>query len=142
MKYRVNKDRCAGWTQKFKIRGGQTVLSGYLRVSLTETGQCHGIVVDVQREGSMGRALMHAFTASMNIGLQSGIPLKVYLDAFRGWKFEPAGRVECSAMVAEAESILDYVVKELEAAFYPTTKENTDDTQNDSSPSSGPIPLS
>ena len=117
MKDRTNSHRHAGWTQKFKIRGQETTLKGYLRVSVNEDGTLHGFQIDVQREGAMARALLNAWAAGVNIGLQHGAPLESYVDMFRDWKFEPAGSVECSSAIVQASSIIDYVVRELEMAF-------------------------
>lgn len=108
--------RTAGWTQKFRILGGQGELKGYLRVSEVD-GRLTEIQVDVHKEGTMSRALLNAWSMSVNIGLAAGVPLKSYLDAFRSWRFDPSGPVECSEAVTEADSILDYIVRELQAAY-------------------------
>lgn len=106
----------SGWNQKFKIWGAQGLLKGYLRVT-EQDGKLIEIQVDVHKEGTMARALLNAWASSVNIGLSHGVPLTAYLTAFEGWKFDPSGPVECSEAVTDADSILDYVAKELAAAY-------------------------
>ena len=110
-------NRHHGWTQKFVIKGATDDMKGYLRVSENEDGTLHGIQIDIHREGSFGKAFANAFAASMNIGLQNGATLKQYCDMFRHWKFEPSGMVLFSAAITEADSLIDYVMQELSAAY-------------------------
>jgi len=110
-------NRYKGWTQKFIIKGRQEEMKGYLRVSERDDGTLHGIQLDIHREGSFAKAFANAFAASMNIGLQNGVPLSVYVEAFKDWKFEPYGKVECSDSIKIAQSLLDYVMRELEVKY-------------------------
>lgn len=110
-------NRYKGWTQKFVIHGSQEALKGYLRVSENEDGTLHGIQIDIHREGSFSKAFANGFAHSLNIGIQSGIPLEKFVEAFRGWKFEPYGEVTCSDNIKRADSLMDYVVRELAVAY-------------------------
>lgn len=104
-------------TQKFKIKTDQGTVKGYLHMTNREDGTLLGIELDMYKDGTTSRAMAHAFTAAFNKGLASGIPMKDFIDEFKGWRFPPFGEVEGSPNVSECTSILDYVVKELDATY-------------------------
>jgi hypothetical protein len=109
-------------TQKFVISGAQTNLKGYLLVDEGEAGELLGFAVELDREGSMSRALVRSFSAAVNKGLQAGVPLSVFVAEFKDWRFEPSGPVQFSSGVSECSSVVDYIVRELEHMF-PTVGE-------------------
>lgn len=104
-------------TQKFIIHGAQTKIKGYLLMDQDEAGKLLSISVELSKEGSMLRAMVHGFTNAINIGLAGGIHLGKFLDEFRDYRFEPFGVVECSANVVECSSVIDYITQELSATF-------------------------
>ena len=106
-------NRRASFTQKVKV-GSQTV---YLTCGEREDGTLGEIFLDVSKAGSAVRAMLSTLAIFMSIGIQHGIPLALYVDALRGISFEPAGIVHGSMHVATAESILDFVAKQLEADY-------------------------
>jgi ribonucleoside-diphosphate reductase alpha chain len=101
------------WTQRARV-GGQTL---HLTAGEYEDGTLGEVFLDVSKAGSGMRALVNALAISMSLGLQHGVPLRLYIDALRGIQFEPSGGVEGSPVVAKADSILDYVARELEAYY-------------------------
>ncbi|MDZ7692996.1 MAG: hypothetical protein U5K69_18045 [Balneolaceae bacterium] len=80
-------NRRTGYTQKVKI-GGQSV---YLRTGEYDNGQLGEIFIDMHREGAAFRSLMNCFAIAISLGLQHGVPLEEFVDAFTFTKFEPSG---------------------------------------------------
>ncbi len=105
--------RRKGYTQKAKI-GGHTV---FLRTGEYDDGRLGEIFLDMNKEGSTLRALINNFAISVSLGLQYGVPLEEYVDAFVFTKFEPAGPVQGNDAIKQATSILDYVFRELAVSY-------------------------
>jgi ribonucleoside-diphosphate reductase alpha chain len=111
-----------GYTQKAVV-GGHKV---YLRTGEYDDGSIGEIFIDMHKEGAAFRSLMNCFAISISIGLQYGVPLKEYFDAFAFTRFEPNGRVDGSDEIENASSILDYIFRQLNH-FYGDEKYNTND---------------
>ena len=109
--------RRTGYTQK-AIVGGRKV---YLRTGEFEDGTLGEIFIDMHKEGAGFRAMMSNFAISVSIGLQYGVPLEEYVDAFTFTKFEPAGLVKGNDAIKNATSILDYVFRELAVTYLDRT---------------------
>lgn len=105
--------RRGGYTQKVKI-GGQSV---YLRTGEYDNGQLGEIFIDMHREGAAFRSLMNCFAISISLGLQHGVPLEEFVDAFVFTKFEPSGMVNGSPHVKMTTSIIDYIFRELAVTY-------------------------
>ena len=101
--------RRKGYTQK-AIVGGHKV---YLRTGEYEDGNLGEIFIDMHKEGAGFRAMMNNFAIAVSVGLQYGVPLEEFVDAFTFTKFEPAGMVQGNDSIKNATSILDYVFREL-----------------------------
>ena len=109
--------RRKGYTQKAKV-GGHKV---YLRTGEYEDGKCGEIFIDMHKEGAAFRSLMNNFAMAISIGLQYGVPLEEYVEAFTFTRFEPAGRVEGNDAIEMATSILDYIFRELAVSYLGRT---------------------
>jgi len=105
--------RRSGYTQKVKI-GGQSV---YVRTGEYENGQLGEIFIDMHREGAAFRSLMNCFAISISLGLQHGVPLEEFVDAFVFTKFEPSGMVSGSPHVKMTTSVIDYIFRELAVTY-------------------------
>ncbi|WP_417691761.1 vitamin B12-dependent ribonucleotide reductase [Roseibium sp.] len=105
--------RRKGYTQKAKI-GGHTI---FLRTGEYDDGRLGEIFLDMNKEGSALRAFINNFAISVSLGLQYGVPLEEYVDAFTFTKFEPAGMVQGNDAIKNATSILDYVFRELAVSY-------------------------
>jgi len=105
--------RRAGYTQKVKI-GGQSM---YLRTGEYDNGQIGEIFIDMHREGAAFRSLMNCFAISISLGLQHGVPLEEFVDAFVFTKFEPSGMVSGSPHVKMTTSVIDYIFRELAVTY-------------------------
>ncbi|WP_202617927.1 vitamin B12-dependent ribonucleotide reductase [Aureimonas leprariae] len=105
--------RRKGYTQKAKI-GGHTI---FLRTGEYDDGRLGEIFLDMNKEGSALRAFINNFAISVSLGLQYGVPLEEYVDAFTFTKFEPAGMVQGNDVIKNATSILDYVFRELAVSY-------------------------
>lgn len=105
--------RREGYTQKVKI-GGQSV---YLRTGEYENGQLGEIFIDMHREGAAFRSLLNCFAISISLGLQHGVPLEEFVDAFVFTKFEPSGMVAGNPHVKMTTSVIDYIFRELAVAY-------------------------
>ena len=101
--------RRKGYTQK-AIVGGHKV---YLRTGEYEDGHLGEIFIDMHKEGAGFRAMMNNFAIAVSVGLQYGVPLEEFVDAFTFTKFEPAGMVQGNDSIKNATSILDYIFREL-----------------------------
>jgi ribonucleoside-diphosphate reductase alpha chain len=106
-------DRRKGYTQK-AIVGGHKV---YLRTGEYEDGRLGEIFIDMHKEGAAFRSLMNNFAIAISLGLQYGVPLEEYVDAFTFTRFEPAGFVQGNDAIKNATSILDYVFRELAISY-------------------------
>jgi ribonucleoside-diphosphate reductase alpha chain len=106
-------NRRKGYTQK-AIVGGHKV---YLRTGEYDDGRIGEIFIDMHKEGSAFRALMDSFSIAVSVGLQYGVPLEEFVDAFVFTKFEPAGMVIGNEAIKNATSILDYIFRELAVSY-------------------------
>jgi len=106
-------DRRKGYTQKALV-GGHKV---YVRTGEYEDGRLGEIFVDMHKEGAAFRSLMNNFAIAISIGLQYGVPLEEYVDAFTFTRFDPAGPVEGNSSIKMATSILDYIFRELAVSY-------------------------
>jgi len=106
-------DRRKGYTQKAVV-GGHKV---YLRTGEYEDGRIGEIFIDMHKEGAAFRSLMNNFAIAISVGLQYGVPLEEYVDAFTFTRFEPAGFVQGNDAIKNATSILDYVFRELAISY-------------------------
>ncbi|OCX64581.1 ribonucleoside-diphosphate reductase, adenosylcobalamin-dependent [Thioclava sp. SK-1] len=109
--------RRKGYTQK-AIVGGHKV---YLRTGEYDDGALGEIFIDMHKEGAGFRAMMNNFAIAVSVGLQYGVPLDEFVDAFTFTKFEPAGMVQGNDSVKSATSILDYVFRELAISYLDRT---------------------
>jgi ribonucleoside-diphosphate reductase alpha chain len=105
--------RRKGYTQK-AIVGGHKV---YLRTGEYEDGRVGEIFIDMHKEGAAFRSLMNNFAIAISIGLQYGVPLEEFVDAFVFTRFEPAGEVTGNDSIRKATSILDYIFRELAVSY-------------------------
>ncbi|MGX6648258.1 TSCPD domain-containing protein [Maricaulaceae bacterium MS644] len=106
-------DRRKGYIQKSTV-GGHKV---YLHTGEFEDGELGEIFIDMHKEGAAFRSLMNNFAIAISIGLQYGVPLEEYVDAYLFTRFEPAGDVEGNEAIKHASSILDYVFRELGVSY-------------------------
>ena len=110
-------ERPKGYTQKATV-GGHKV---YLRTGEYEDGQLGEIFIDMHKEGAGFRAMMNNFAIAVSVGLQYGVPLEEFVDAFTFTKFEPAGSVQGNDSIKNATSILDYIFRELAVSYLDRT---------------------
>ncbi|RUV10751.1 vitamin B12-dependent ribonucleotide reductase, partial [Mesorhizobium sp. M1A.F.Ca.IN.022.04.1.1] len=106
-------NRRKGYTQKAVV-GGHKV---YLRTGEFDDGRLGEIFIDMHKEGAAFRAMMNNFAIAISLGLQYGVPLDEYVEAFTFTKFEPAGMVQGNDAIKNATSILDYVFRELAVSY-------------------------
>ncbi|MFP9137618.1 vitamin B12-dependent ribonucleotide reductase [Devosia sp. XGJD_8] len=106
-------DRRKGYTQKAVV-GGHKV---YLRTGEYDDGRLGEIFIDMHKEGAAFRAMMNNFAIAISLGLQYGVPLDEYVEAFTFTRFEPAGMVMGNDRIKNATSILDYVFRELAVSY-------------------------
>ncbi|MAY85729.1 MAG: ribonucleoside-diphosphate reductase, adenosylcobalamin-dependent [Pseudooceanicola sp.] len=109
--------RRKGYTQKAVV-GGHKV---YLRTGEYQDGTLGEIFIDMHKEGAGFRAMMNNFAIAVSVGLQYGVPLEEFVDAFTFTKFEPAGMVQGNDSIKNATSILDYVFRELAVSYLDRT---------------------
>ena len=109
--------RRKGYTQKANV-GGHKV---YLRTGEYEDGNLGEIFIDMHKEGAGFRAMMNNFAIAVSVGLQYGVPLEEFVDAFTFTKFEPAGMVQGNDSIKNATSILDYIFRELAVSYLDRT---------------------
>ncbi|MDR0809031.1 MAG: vitamin B12-dependent ribonucleotide reductase, partial [Gemmobacter sp.] len=110
-------ERRKGYTQKAVV-GGHKV---YLRTGEYGNGSLGEIFIDMHKEGAGFRAMMNNFAIAISVGLQYGVPLEEFVDAFTFTKFEPAGMVQGNDSIKNATSILDYVFRELAVSYLDRT---------------------
>jgi ribonucleoside-diphosphate reductase alpha chain len=106
-------DRRKGYIQKASV-GGHKV---YLHTGEYEDGELGEIFIDMHKEGAAFRSLMNNFAIAISIGLQYGVPLEEFVDAFVFTRFEPAGEVAGNEAIRSATSILDYIFRELGVSY-------------------------
>jgi ribonucleoside-diphosphate reductase alpha chain len=106
-------DRRKGYIQKAAV-GGHKV---YLHTGEYDDGELGEIFIDMHKEGAAFRSLMNNFAIAISIGLQYGVPLDEFVDAFVFTRFEPAGPVTGNDTVKSATSILDYIFRELGVSY-------------------------
>jgi ribonucleoside-diphosphate reductase alpha chain len=114
---RALPQRRKGYTQKAKI-GGHKV---YLRTGEYEDGKLGEIFIDMHKEGAAFRSLMNNFAISVSMGLQYGVPLEEYVEAFTFTRFEPAGMVTGNDAIKMTTSITDYIFRELAISYLGRT---------------------
>ncbi len=122
-------NRRKGYTQKANV-GGHKV---YLRTGEYEDGSLGELFIDMHKEGAAFRSLMNNFAIAISLGLQYGVPLEEYVDAFTFTRFEPAGLVQGNDTIKNATSILDYIFRELAVSYLGRTDlahVNPDDIDN------------
>jgi ribonucleoside-diphosphate reductase alpha chain len=110
-------ERRKGYTQK-AIVGGHKV---YLRTGEYKDGTLGEIFIDMHKEGAGFRAMMNNFAIAVSVGLQYGVPLEEFVEAFTFTRFEPAGMVQGNDSVKNATSILDYIFRELAISYLDRT---------------------
>jgi ribonucleoside-diphosphate reductase alpha chain len=106
-------DRRKGYIQKAQI-GDHKV---YLHTGEYNDGKIGEIFIDTNKEGELVKAMMNNFAIAISLGLQYGVPLEEYVDAFIDTKFEPSGNVIGNDRILSASSILDYVFRELAISY-------------------------
>ena len=106
-------DRRKGYIQKVTI-GNHKV---YLHTGEYDDGKVGEIFIDTHKEGELVKALMNNFAISISLGLQYGVPLDEFIDAFIETKFEPSGEVKGNDRILNATSILDYIFRELAISY-------------------------
>jgi len=110
-------ERRRGYTQKAVV-GGHKV---YLRTGEYADGNLGEIFIDMHKEGAGFRAMMNNFAIAVSVGLQYGVPLEEFVDAFTFTRFEPAGMVQGNETIKNATSILDYIFRELAVSYLDRT---------------------
>ncbi|WP_295216943.1 TSCPD domain-containing protein [uncultured Brevundimonas sp.] len=123
-------DRRKGYIQKAAV-GGHKV---YIHTGEYEDGELGEIFIDMHKEGAAFRSLMNNFAIAISIGLQYGVPLDEFVDAFVFTRFEPAGRVTGNDSIKSATSILDYIFRELGVSYldrFELANAGTDDLNAD-----------
>jgi len=106
-------DRRKGYIQKATI-GNHKV---YLHTGEYDDGKIGEIFIDTNKEGELVKALMNNFAIAISLGLQYGVPLEEFVDAFLDTKFEPSGKVYGNDRILSATSILDYIFRELAVSY-------------------------
>jgi len=106
-------DRRKGYIQKVSI-GDHKI---YLHTGEYDDGKVGEIFIDMNKEGELVKALMNNFAIAISLGLQYGVPLDEFIDAFIETKFEPSGEVKGNDRILNATSILDYIFRELAISY-------------------------
>jgi ribonucleoside-diphosphate reductase alpha chain len=106
-------DRRTGYIQKAMV-GGHKV---YLHTGEYDDGRLGEIFLDMHKEGAAFRSLMNNFAIAVSVGLQYGVPLEEFVEAFTFTRFEPAGLVRGNSTIKNATSILDYIFRELAISY-------------------------
>ena len=109
--------RRKSYTQK-AIVGGHKV---YLHTGEYEDGRLGEIFIDMHKEGAAFRSLMNNFAIAISVGLQYGVPLEEFVEAFTFTRFEPAGLVIGNDSIKNATSVLDYIFRELAVSYLGRT---------------------
>ena len=106
-------DRRKGYIQKITI-GNHKI---YLHTGEYDDGKVGEIFIDMNKEGELVKALMNNFAIAISLGLQYGVPLDEFVDAFIETKFEPSGEIKGNDRILNASSILDYIFRELAISY-------------------------
>ena len=106
-------DRRKGYIQKVSIRNHKI----YLHTGEYDDGKVGEIFIDMNKEGELVKALMNNFAIAVSLGLQYGVPLDEFVDAFIETKFEPSGEIKGNDRILSASSILDYIFRELAISY-------------------------
>jgi len=106
-------DRRKGYIQKATI-GNHKV---FLHTGENEDGKIGEIFIDISKEGEIVKALMNNFAIAISLGLQYGVPLDEFINAYVDTKFEPSGKVSGNDRILSASSILDYIFRELAISY-------------------------
>jgi ribonucleoside-diphosphate reductase alpha chain len=110
-------NRRIGYTQKAKI-GGHSI---FIRTGEYEDGSLGEIFLDMHKEGAAFRSLLNGFAITVSLGLQYGVPLEEYVDAFTFSRFEPNGMVQGHDYVKMATSVIDYIFRDLAISYLKRT---------------------
>lgn len=113
MERRAMPARRKGYTQKATV-GGHKV---YLRTGEYDDGQLGEIFIDMHKEGQAFRSMMNNFAIAISLGLQYGVPLEEYVDAYTFTRFDPSGMVEGNETIKMSTSVLDYIFRELAVSY-------------------------
>jgi ribonucleoside-diphosphate reductase alpha chain len=114
---RVMPARRRGYTQKARV-GGHKI---YLRTGEFEDGSLGEIFIDMHREGAAFRSLVNCFAIAISLGLQYGVPLEEFVEAFTFTRFEPNGSVQGHDNIKMSTSIVDYIFRELALSYLGRT---------------------
>ena len=106
-------DRRKGYIQKVSV-GNHKI---YLHTGEYDDGKVGEIFIDMNKEGELVKALMNNFAIAISLGLQYGVPLDEFVDAFIETKFEPSGEIKGNDRILSASSILDYIFRELAISY-------------------------
>ena len=106
-------DRRKGYIQKVTI-GNHKI---YLHTGEYDDGKVGEIFIDMNKEGELVKAIMNNFAIAISLGLQYGVPLDEFVDAFIETKFEPSGEIKGNDRILNASSILDYIFRELAISY-------------------------
>ena len=106
-------DRRKGYIQKASIGDHKF----YLHTGEYEDGKIGEIFIDTSKEGELVKALMNNFAIAVSLGLQYGVPLDEFVNAYVDTKFEPSGKVSGNDRILSASSILDYIFRELAISY-------------------------
>ena len=106
-------DRRKGYIQKVSIADHKI----YLHTGEYDDGRIGEIFIDMNKEGELVKALMNNFAIAISLGLQYGVPLDEFVDAFIETKFEPSGEIKGNDRILAASSILDYIFRELAISY-------------------------
>ena len=106
-------DRRKGYIQKVTI-GNHKV---YLHTGEYNDGKLGEIFIDTSKEGELVKALMNNFAIAVSLGLQYGVPLDEFVNAYLETKFEPSGKIDGNDRILSASSILDYIFRELAISY-------------------------
>ncbi|MCE9634507.1 MAG: vitamin B12-dependent ribonucleotide reductase [Planctomycetes bacterium] len=135
-------DRRKGYTQKAVIAGHKI----YLRTGEYEDGELGELFLDMSKEGAAFRSLMNCFAIAVSLGLQHGVPLEEFVDAFTFTRFEPNGMVRGHGKIKMVTSIIDYVFRDLAINYLgrrDLAQVDEEDLRNDTvqPAESSPLPL-
>tara|TARA_B100001123_G_C15142953_1_gene960314 strand:- start:210 stop:1058 length:849 start_codon:yes stop_codon:yes gene_type:complete len=106
-------DRRKGYIQKVSV-GDHKI---YLHTGEYDDGKVGEIFIDMNKEGELVKALMNNFAIAISLGLQYGVPLDEFVEAFIDTKFEPSGKIKGNDRILSASSILDYIFRELAISY-------------------------
>jgi ribonucleoside-diphosphate reductase alpha chain len=128
-----------GYTQKAVIGGHKL----YLRTGEYEDGTVGEIFLDMHKEGAAFRSLMNCFAIAISLGLQHGVPLEEFVEAFVFTRFEPNGPVKLNDRIKMSTSIIDYIFRELAVTYldrYDLAQVKEEDLRMDSVKKDSPDP--